>query len=178
MIEIPEGYIPMKNKDIKNLRKKIWMQNDKKCPVLNKEIPFKDTALDHNHKTMTEDFQPDKGTIRTTLDFRVNSCLGKLENSVKRMGLDKDPDFDLPTFLRNQADYFEAGQYVDEDGMMYLHPRELPREPDVSKRNYNRLKKLYTESGAKRKFPDYPKSKKLTKPLKELFDLFDIPPYN
>lgn len=43
MLEIPDGYIPMKQKDIKELREKLWLMNDKKCPILGVEIPFKDT---------------------------------------------------------------------------------------------------------------------------------------
>lgn len=178
MIKIPEGYIPMKQGDIKELRYKIWKDNGERCPVLNKKIKFEDTALDHQHKRKDEQFGPDKGVIRTTLDFRVNQVLGKLENSIKRTGLHNDPDFNLPDFLRNQADYFEAGQYTDEDGNYYIHPREVPKEPNVSKRNYNRLKKQYLAENRKRRFPDYPKSKKLTKPLKELFEEFGIEPFN
>lgn len=178
MPEIPENYIPMKPKDIKPLREKIWKKNKKKCPVLGKEIPFSDTQLDHQHKTLNEEFSPKKGVIRTCLDFRVNQILGKVENQIKRTGLDKDPEFDLPTFLRNQADYFEAGQYQDEDGNYYIHPKELPKEPNVSKSNYNKLKKIYSQSRKKKKFPEYPKSKKLTKELQSLFKEFNISPYN
>lgn len=177
--KIPNGYIPMKQQDIKKLRKKIWLENDRKCPVLGVEIPFSDTQLDHQHKTKQEEFSPTKGVVRTTLDFRCNAILGKLENSIKRTGLDKREDFDLPTFLRNQADYFEQGAYQDEEDNYFIHPREVPREPNVSKRNYNRLKKIYEADETKRrKFPEYPKSKKLTKPLQQLFEEYDIEPYN
>lgn len=176
--EIPEGYIPMKNKDIQILREKIWLENDKKCPVLGVEIPLKDTQLDHQHKTKTEDFSPTKGVIREVLDFRANSILGKVENQIKRTGLDKRDDFDLPTFLRNQADYFEKGQYQDSDGNYYIHPNEVPKEQTVSKSNYNKLKKQYALIAKKKKFPEYPKSKKLTKELAQLFEEFNISPYN
>lgn len=168
----------MRQKDIKYLREQIWKYNDRKCPVLGVEIPLKDSALDHCHKKVSEEYSPDKGTIRTTLDFRVNSVLGKLENSIIRYGLHNFEDFNLPEFLRNAADYFEEGAYRDSEGNYYIHPREVPKEPQVSKRNYNRLAKLYKESGKKPKFPEYPKSKKLTIPLKKLFEEFEIEPYN
>lgn len=175
--KIPKGYIPMKQKDIRILREKLWLKNNKKCPVLNKEIPFEDTQLDHQHKTKSEEFSPEKGVIRQCLDFRTNAILGKLENSIKRTGLHKMEDFNIQEFLRNAQDYFEQGQYTDEDGNYYIHPREVPKEPNVSKRNYNRLKKLYLLEGRKKKFPEYPKSKKLTKPLEQLFEEFRITPF-
>jgi len=167
-------YIEMKNKDIKNLRYKIWLLNNKKCPVLNKEIPFEKTVLDHNHKRIDEDYSENKGTIREVLEFRVNAVLGKLENSIKRSGLDKDSDFNLPEFLRNAADYFERGAYKEND-KMFIHPKEVKKDPKVSKRQYNKLKKIYDK---KAKFPEYPKSKKLTKKLKELFEFYEINPFN
>lgn len=168
----------MKQSDIKVLRELIWELNGRKCPVLNTDLLLSDAALDHSHKNKSEEYSPDKGTIRTTLDFRVNSVLGKLENSIVRYGLHTLEDFDLPTFLRNAADYFERGSYIDDSGNYYIHPREVHKTPPVSKRNYNKLKKLYLESGRKAKFPEYPKSKKLTKPLSKLFEEYEIEPYN
>lgn len=167
----------MKQSDIKVLREKIWELNDRKCPVLGTDLALKDTALDHSHKKVNEEYSPTKGVIRTTLDFRVNSVLGKLENAVVRYGLANMEDFNLPEFLRNAADYFEAGAYT-EDGVYFVHPKEVKKEPPVSKRNYNLLKKEYIKSGKKAKFPEYPKSKKLTIKLKELFTEFNIEPYN
>jgi len=164
-------YIEMKQKDIKILKEKLWLLNDKKCPVLGKKIPLEKMVLDHAHKRKDEDYAANKGVIREALDFRINAILGKLENSIKRVGLDKDPDFDLPTMLRNAADYFEKGPYKDENGYMYIHPKEVKQEPKFKKSSYNKLKKVYD---GKAKFPDYPKSQKLTKKLKELFKKYNI----
>lgn len=165
----------MKQKDIKILKEKIWKANNKKCPVLNKIIKLNKLALDHAHKRNDEEYSETKGVIRTALDFRVNAVLGKLENSLKRTGLIKEQDFDLPTFLRNAADYFEKGSYKDKEGNLYVHPSEVKKLPKVSKRNYNKLKKLYI---GKKKFPDYPKSGKLIVSLRELFNKYEINPHN
>lgn len=173
-----ELFIEMKQKDIAELREKLWLKNDKKCPVLGKEVSLVDMALDHIHGTKTSEYSPESGVIRESLHKFSNAVLGKLENSIKRTGLNKDPDFDLPTFLRNAADYFERGAYQDSDGNYYVHPNEVKKDPPVSKSNYNRLAKLYKESGKKAKFPEYPKSKKLTKKLQELFSEFNIEPFN
>jgi len=166
-------FIEMKQKDIKPLKEKIWLSNDKKCPVLGKEIPLDKMTLDHAHKRNDEDYAHDKGVIRTALDWRANAILGKVENAIKRTGLSYDEDFDLPTFLRNAADYFEAGPYIDENGDMHVHPSEVPKEPKLTKQSYNRLKKVYDK---KAKFPEYPKSQKLSKKLKELFEEYNIEP--
>ena len=168
----------MKQKDIKPLKEKIWEKNGKKCPVLDTEIPLEKMALDHAHKTKAEEYSETKGVIRTALDFRVNSILGKLENSIKRTGLDKEEYFDIVKFLRNAADYFEAGAYRDEFGNLYIHPKEVKKEPPVSKKNYNKLKKEYEASGKKKKFPEYPTSKKCTVELRKLFEEFGISPFN
>ncbi len=168
----------MKSSEIKLLKEKIWEMNGKKCPVLNKEIPLEKMVLDHNHTRKNDEYSENKGTIRTSLEFRVNVCLGKLENSIKRLGLDKDDDFNISEFLRNAADYFEAGPYKDEEGFVYIHPKEVKREPNISKKNYNKLSKEYKKSGKKAKFPEFPLSGKLTKKLKELFEEFQISPFN
>jgi len=171
------NFIEMKQKDIKPLREKMWLMNNKKCPVLNIEIDFDKTTLDHAHMRKGEEYSPNKGVIREVLDFRVNAALGKLENALKRVGLSQQEDFDIGTFLRNAADYFDKGAYKDEEGNMYIHPREVKKDPLLKKSLYNKLKKAYIESGKKAKFPDYPKTKKLTKKLEKLlqdFGMYDL----
>lgn len=180
------NFIEMKQKDIRVLKEKLWLENNKECPILKKPIPLEKCALDHIHKRNDEEYSETKGTIRTHMDFRANAVLGKLENSLKRTGLIYMEDFSIGDFLRNAADYFEAGAYQDDDGNYYVHPNEVPKIPKISKRNYNKLKKLYNDEAftpkrknqKKKPFPEYPKSAKLSKGLKELFEKFDINPYN
>ena len=170
-------FIEMKQKDIKPLKEKIWEKNSKKCPILNKEIPLDKMVLDHAHKRKDEEYQPDKGVARGSIDFRVNVILGKIENSVKRVGLNYEEGFNLPEMLRNMADFLEKGAY-NENGTYYVHPKEVKKEPPVSKKNYNKLKKEYEASGKKKKFPEYPASKKCTVELRKLFEEFNISPFN
>jgi len=179
-------YIEMKQKDIRVLKEKIWLENGKKCPVLGKEIPLEKMALDHAHKRNDDEYSPTKGVIREALDFRTNAVLGKLENALKRTALSYQKDFDLPTFLRNAADYFERGAYVDEDGNMYIHPSEVHKPKKLSKSNYNKVKKLYNneefipkrKNQKKKPFPEYPKSGKPTVSLIELFKKYQIELFN
>lgn len=176
-------YKEMKQKDIRILKEKIWLQNNKKCPILNTEIPLEKMALDHCHKKKDEEYASDKGTIRTALEFRTNAFFGKMENAFKRYGLNKE--YNLAEMLRNAADYFDKGPYIDEDGFMYIHPNEIKKEPKISKRNYNKCKKLYDneefipkrKNQKKKAFPGFPKSGKLTKDLGQLFLKFNISPY-
>jgi len=183
--------ILMKQSDIKLLRDKLWEQNNGVCPLLNIEISKDKTVLDHIHKLKNENASEQKGTIRNAIDFRANAIEGKITNAYKRyFGADEEKHpIQLSAFLRNLADYLEKGAYMDEHGNYYVHPNEKPKPKQLSKRNYNKLKKIYEKetfnpfnpnmkSRKKKKFPDYPKSKKLTKELKLLFEQYNIQPYN
>jgi len=166
----------MKQQDIKILKEKIWLENNKMCPILDTEIPLDKMVLDHIHKLKNDSYSEDKGTIRTSLEFRVNAFFGKMENAFKRYGLDKEHN--LAEILRKAADYFDKGAYQDEEGFYYIHPTEVKKEPKMSKKNYNKLKKEYMLSGKKVKFPEFPKSGKVTVGFKALFEEFKISPYN
>lgn len=175
----------MKQKDIKSLKEKLWLKNGKKCPLLGIEVDLDKMALDHIHKLKSEDPDEQKGTVRNAIEFRANAMEGKIVNNWKRyFGADESKHpISLPDFLRNLADYLEKGAYSDEEGNYYVHPTEVPKDPKVSKRNYNKLKKEFEkaiEEGKikKKKFPEYPKSGKLTAPLKKLFEEFKIEPFN
>jgi len=167
--------IEMKPKDIKILKEELWNKNNKKCPLLDIEVPLDKIVLDHIHKLKHDEPSEQKGTIRNAIEFRANSMEGKITNNWKRyFGSDESKHLiSLPNFLRNLADYLEEGSYYD--GNYYIHPNEVPKEL-LRKSSYNKLKKLYGNSSKKAKFPAYPKSKKLTKKLKELFLEFNLEP--
>jgi len=169
------AYIELKNKDIKILKEKLHKQNNKICPLLGVPVPVEQTVLDHIHKLKSEPYSNDKGTIRNAIEFRANLLEGKITNNWKRYysaDESKHPT-DLPTFLRNLADYLEAGAYT-EDGNFYIHPSEVPKSPKVKKSSYNNMIKLFKVKYPKKKIPSYPKSCKLTKVLDKLFIEFII----
>lgn len=170
------NFVEMKQKDIKPLKEKLWLINNKQCPVLGKEIPLEKMVLDHIHKRMDEDYSENKGAIREALDFRVNAVLGKLENSLKRTGLLNEPDFDIVEFLHKSADYFERGayrEYRDNEYSYYIHPDEVPKAKLIKKSCYNKLAKVYD---GKAKLPEYNSKgkQKLTKTLESLFEKYKI----
>jgi len=139
------------------------------CPVCGLKTPFSESVLDHQHRLLKSDRIGENGIgqIRGVLCFQCNSWEGKIFNSFRRYGLHKK-GVSITTLLRNLADY------LDQEPLPLIHPSEI-KTKKVSKRNYKLLKKRY--KGLK-KFPEYPKSERLTKGLKVLFDEHDINPYN
>jgi len=168
-------YIELKNKDIKPLKEKLYIQNNGICPLLGINVPLDKTVLDHIHKLKSDSYKANKGTIRNTIEFRANQLEGKITNNWKRyFGANEETHpTSLPTFLRNLADYLEAGAYSD-SGVYFIHPLEVPKAPKVKKSAFNKMIKLFKVKYPKKKIPLYPKSKKLTKILSKLFTEFDI----
>lgn len=166
----------LKAKDLKDIKKEMWEKNNRICPLLGVPLDFDKAVVDHIHKLRDEDPDEQKGTIRDAIEFRSNAMEGKIVNNWRRyFGSDEsNHPIDLPTFLRNLADYLEKGAYQCDDGYYYIHPSEAPKEPKVKKSAYNKLVKMYKEKYPKKKIPGYPKSKKMTKPLQKLFEEFDI----
>jgi len=147
----------MKQSDIKILKEKIWKKNNKICPILGKEIPLENAVLDHKHKLKSEDCSHIKGAIRTHLDMRANALAGKIENNFTRY-FGKNPEIDLPSFLRNMADYLEKGSYfeiVDDKEIYYIHPNETPKRKKVKISEYKRVSKYYLDI--------FPRKKKVIK---------------
>ena len=155
--------IPMKHKDIRPLRKRLWEEQNHICPVCLKEMLFEESALDHDHKTTL---------VRGVLCKRCNSLEGMLRSKWKRSGIFKRVDF--TEMLGNLYNYLMQDQHP------YIHPSHVQKKPKLMKRSYNKLKKeiqnanRYLEKPIK--IPPYPKSKKLTKRLKELYEQFGMFP--
>ena len=158
--------IQVQHKNLKKLRFKLYNKQNGICPLLKLKIPFKDAVVDHKHKTANELIGvKGAGLIRGVIHKSANALEGKILNNFKRLGLPKY--IDLPAFLRNLADYLE------QEPLPLIHPNEKPKPKHLKKISYNKLRKAYTGTA---KFPDYPKSKKLTMPLKRLFSEYNILP--
>ena len=168
--------INMKAKDVKILKEKLHDKNKGICPLLKIPVEPEKMALDHIHKLKAELPSEQKGTIRNAIEFRANAMEGKITNNWKRyFGADESKHpISLPDFLRNLADYLEAGAYEDENGDYYVHPTEVPKEPKLGKREFNKIAKLFTEEFPNRKPLEFPKSGKWTKQLKDLKEHFNL----
>jgi len=156
----------LKSKDIPPLRERLLKLQGGFCPICRKKIDR--PVLDHEHKRKLKG----SGLIRGVLCSTCNSFLGKIENSCKRYRITLQ---DLPNVLRRIADY------IEQDHLPYMHPSEMPKKPKLTKRSYNKLKTAYTKFLKHKnvrgtKFPAYPKSGYLTKPLARLFDRLGIEP--
>jgi hypothetical protein len=160
----------LKSSEVKQLRTEI-LEEQNGCCALCKE-PITETtgiSLDHQHKKKSDPVGPDgDGLIRGVLCRACNVWEGKIWNNTQRY---RQPESvkDRIDMLKSLISYYEKGTYD------IIHPTEKPKDPTVSKRNYNKLKKAYD---GKKKFPEYPKSGKLTIGLQVLFEEYGIEPYN
>ena len=157
---ITDDEIQLKANQVKFVRDGLLEKQKGVCPICARSVKL--PVLDHFH---TKRHNGD-GKVRGVLCNTCNRMIGVIENNALKNGINFS---DLPSFLRLCADYASKDHYP------YIHPSEVQREPKVSKRNYNQLKKAYDK---KAKFPEYPASAKLTKRLAELFNEYNISPYN
>lgn len=169
-------------KEMKELKEKWYAEELGICPILGQRRHIYEMVMDHQHKKKSENASEDgKGLCRGVIHFQANAWEGKVQNSFKRVGMDKI--IDLPSALRNLADYLENNKITQ--GEHYIHPSERKKAPKLSKRSYNKLVKKYTseirDKGistdvivAMVKFPKY--TGKLTKKLEKLFEKHDIKP--
>jgi len=160
----------LKTKDIPKVRSELLENQNNCCAICGESITDKSgVSLDHQHKLKSDIPGPDgAGLIRGVLDRKCNVLEGKIWNAMTRYIQPKCVQERI-SFLQSLIDYYERGTYD------LIHPNEAPKLPDVSKKNYNKLKKIYD---GKKRFPEYPKSKKLTLGLQILFEKYNIKPYN
>ncbi len=157
------GPKPLKHKDIKELRETLWEENEYKCPICGADVSQSEIALDHSHDT---------GLIRNCICKKCNSLEGIYKSKWKRSGL-----MDVIEF----AELLESmAKYLKEEHLPYLHPTAIIKKPKLMKSSYNTLKREIEKTNKylekKIKIPPYPKSKRLTKKLKELYEKYGIDP--
>ena len=162
---------PLKHSEIKETKRRILESQGFRCAICGKPLELDQSVLDHQHKFRKSDPNGENGNglIRGVLCNACNPSEGKIFNALNRY-LQIKTDSERIQWLENLIEYYSKPKYP------YIHPTEIPKEPDVSKKNFNKLNKLYLETH--KKPLEYPKSKKLTKPLKALFEKYNISPYN
>ena len=163
--------LELKANQVKFVRDGLLEKQDYICPLCNKII---DTpTLDHFHSKRHNG----DGLVRGVLCNTCNRMIGVIENKAL---MNRISFSDLPEFLKSVSEYVQKIHYP------IIHPSEIHKEKKLSKRNFNKLKRLYEKeefipirkNQKKKEFPEFPKSGKLTKQLKDLFDQFNINPYN
>ncbi|WXB47865.1 endonuclease VII [Vibrio phage VB_VaC_TDDLMA] len=167
----------LKSSEIKQVREDILKEQGGNCAICREEIDESSGAsLDHQHMLKRETIGEDgAGLVRGVLCRQCNVMEGKIWNNMGR--------YIQPEDVAERIKWLESLiSYYKKDNYNLIHPNEKPSEPKVSKKNYNKLKRLYNkdvELGTKkRKMPEYPKSGKMTIGLLSLFEEYEIPPYN
>lgn len=160
--------------DAPKYRKEFWVQQNKKCAVLDDEIDFIDSTLDHCHKKESDFVGINgKGLVRSVLHKSINVLEGKIWNTW-RMSKIKNK-YKLQDVLRGLIKYYD----MIEQGTLpieqkYIYPNEKPEEPKeiFTKNQYNKIKKYYFKVFPRRKtLPK--KTKYLTEEIKEYIRLID-----
>lgn len=164
--------IQLKTSDIPRIRKEIADRQENKCLLCGCDLSDKIAVLDHQHKRKKTDknIVDNNGLVRGVLCSECNALEGKIFNNSNRF-LHYPRQAILIEWLLNLIEYYQREKYP------YIHPSEKEKEKEVSKSNFNKLKKLFIQDNPKKSL-EYPKSKKLNKRLKELFEEYNISPYN
>jgi len=168
---IIDNELQLKSTQVKFIRDAILEKQNGICPLCNNEVKM--PTLDHSHSKKHNG----DGLIRGVLCNNCNRMIGVIENKAVMNGISFS---DLPNFLRSCADYAEKMHYP------MIHPSEVPKPKKLSKKNYNKCKKIYEaeefipkrKNQKKKPFPEYPKSGKATKALVELFEKYQIELFN
>lgn len=161
--------IQLKYNDIEKIREEIFKKQNYKCYICNKEITLFEAVLDHQHKFKYEKNGEDgAGLIRGVLCNNCNQWEGKIWNATKRFRNPKNVEERIQ-MLQQLIEYYQSGTYN------FIHPKEKEPEQKISKIQYNKLKKLVENEN--KKIPEYPKTGKLTKKLKQLFEFYNISPF-
>lgn len=160
------------SKDIPEIRNEILQKQGNQCPLCGKRITESDRiTLDHQHKYRKADVNglDGNGLVRGVLCADCNVVEGKIFNSMARF-LHQPSREQRIRWIKNLAEYYQKDLYP------YVHPNEVPKQATLSKRNFNRLNKLYESKYGKKL--TFPKSGKMVKTLKPLYEEFNIDPYN
>ena len=164
----------LKNSEIPKIRKQILEEQNFTCPLCGKHIEETDRiTLDHQHKIRKSDPNgiDGNGQVRGVLCADCNILEGKIFNNSTRF-LHQPSISQRISFLENLIKYYQKPLYE------YIHPSEVEKTPDLSKKNFNALAKLYSKKYPNKKPLEYPKSKKITKQLEPLYKEFNISLYN
>ena len=164
----------LKAREIKKLKKFLHKKNKGICPVLKVKVKLEDMVVDHSHSSNARILgTEDAGLVRGIMHRGANIIEGKVTNAFIRTGLHKIDGIDIPTVLRNLADFLENKEVVNKE---LMHPSEKAKDPKLGKRNFNIITQLHAEKYPNRKPLKFPKSKKLTKSLNAIYDEFNITP--
>ena len=156
----------LRHSELLPLRIRLHKEQENICPILKKKFELSEMVIDHQHKRKNDPIGVNgDGLVRGCIHNNANVLEGKISNAYRRYGLHKH--ISLPDFLRNLATFLE------QDNLPYIHPSEKEKPKKLKKQSYNQLRRVYN---GRAKFPPYPKTGYITKPLTKLFECFGIEP--
>jgi len=158
----------LKKSEIKQYRNELYKKQGNKCDILQIDIPEEKRVLDHIHSE--HKYYKETGYIRGVIHSDLNVLLGKIENQWNRTSKELKEQFELDEILILLANYIKKHKNKKDK---IIHPREY-KEPKIMKSKYNKLKKLFLEKYPNKKFPDFPKSGKMTKQLLNISKEFNF----
>jgi hypothetical protein len=164
----------LRQEELTKIRRFFHRKQNNICPVLKLKVEVSDTVVDHAHKANSNNLgmPHEAGLVRGIIHRQANTMEGKITNSFIRCGLHKF-DITLPNFLRELANYIENPPLLH---LQLVHPSEKAKEKKLGKASFNKLEKVYVLKYPQKKKLVFPKSKKMTKLLEELFKEFNIEP--
>lgn len=170
-----KNLINLKSSEVKDFRNNLLKIQNFKDAITGKPIDINHAVLDHQHKNKKSDINGvnGNGLVRGVLDTQVNCCEGKIWNATKRYLGHTTPQERI-IFLKQLINYYQRS--ID-NPTNFVHPSEVQKEKELSKKNFNKLNKLYINKYNKKPL-EFPKSKKMTKLLEPLYTEFNIDPYN
>jgi hypothetical protein len=163
----------LKSKEIKEIRDMLAKKTNYICPISHLDISNGDACLDHAHQASEHPLSETvEGQVRGTIHKYANSLEGQMRSKFRRSGLASVISFE--EFLLNLYNY------LMEFREPMIHPMSAPKSQKLMKSSYNHLVREINECNKYLqkpiKVPPYPKSKRLTKKLKELYDKMGIDP--
>jgi len=158
----------LKSSEIPIIREELLKEQHMKCKICNKDWSADaGFSLDHQHGNKSEKFGEDGyALVRGILCRACNVEEGKIWNSMKRFGFGTSVDSRIE-WLESLICYYKSDK-PKISGELLIHPNEVPKEPIIGKREFNKLNKYFKIKYPNRKELQYPKSKKWNNILKEL----------
>ena len=131
----------LKTKDIKTIKQMLLEKQGYRCAICGKELTLENSVLDHQHKQRKSDKNGvnGDGLVRGVLCQEDNLSEGKIWNSTSRFQGARTPQ-DRINWLRKLIEYYEQEPYP------YIHPSEVKKEKDVSKKRDSLIRTKYTLS--------------------------------
>lgn len=147
----------VKRSELKEVKEELWLSQNKKCLICDKQIELDNSVVDHLHKDKKSDspIPNGKGCIRGVLCNNCNRLEGKIISALKRFG---QSNINLIESIKN---------YWNRLPTDLVYPTEYIR-PVIYKSQFNKLLKLEPKA----KYSKYGNKK-----LLELFSKHNIDPF-